>query len=40
MKCDYLKREAAVTVYQSYDEVLRMLVTMINHPDVWTITKK
>jgi four helix bundle protein len=40
VKCNYLNRDVAVTVYQSYDEVLKMLVTMINDPDSWTITKK
>lgn len=40
VKCNYLNRDLAVYLYQSYDEVLKMLVTMINHPDSWTIGKK
>ena len=40
VKCKYLNRDDAVTLYKSYDETLRMLVAMINHPDLWTITKK
>jgi four helix bundle protein len=40
VKCNYLSRDVAVALYQSYDEVLRMLVAMINNPDQWTIGKK
>jgi four helix bundle protein len=40
VKCDYLNRDVAVTLYKSYDESLRMLVAMINDPDSWTINKK
>ena len=37
VKCDYLNRDGAASLYQSYDEILRMLVAMINAPDSWTI---
>jgi len=37
VKCGYLDREAAIALYQAYDEVLRMLVNMINHPESWVI---
>jgi four helix bundle protein len=37
VKCDYLDRELAAVQYQSYDEILRMLVAMINSPQTWTI---
>ena len=37
VKCEYVKRENATTIYQAYDEVLRMLVAMINHPENWTL---
>jgi four helix bundle protein len=40
VKCNYLNRDMAVTLYKSYDETLRMLVVMINHPESWTINKK
>ena len=33
VKCGYFPRDEAVALYRSYDEVLRMLVTMINNPD-------
>src|SRR6185369_15666494 len=33
----YLDRDRAATLYHSYDEVIRMLVAMIHHPETWTI---
>ena len=37
VKCEYLDREKAKELYQSYDEILRMIVVMINSPEIWTI---
>ena len=37
VKCGYLDRDRALVLYQSYDEVLRMIVAMINHPECWVI---
>jgi len=37
VKCDYLSRDRAAQSYQTYDEILRMLVAMINTPQSWTI---
>jgi four helix bundle protein len=37
VKCGYLDRERAAPLYQTYEEILRMLVTMINDPGVWLI---
>jgi four helix bundle protein len=37
VKCEYLDRDRAASFYQTYDEVLRMLVKMINSPQTWTI---
>lgn len=37
VKCNYLERNHAATLYQSYDETLRMLVVMINAPQSWVI---
>jgi four helix bundle protein len=37
VECEYLDRERAASFYQSYDEVLRMIVSMIHHPETWTI---
>lgn len=35
VKCGYLDREVAVPLYQSYDEVLRLLFAMIASPEKW-----
>src|SRR5687768_10390107 len=37
VKCEYLDRDRAVPLYQTYEEVLRMLVVMVNSPQSWTI---
>jgi four helix bundle protein len=37
VKCGYLDRDRAAPFYQEYDEILRMLVSMINSPASWTI---
>jgi four helix bundle protein len=39
VKCGYCQRDCATKLYQSYDEVLRMLVAMINAPESWTIAQ-
>jgi four helix bundle protein len=39
LKCDYLKADQAVPLYQVYDKVLRMLVSMINKPQSWIIAR-
>ena len=33
VKCEYLPRDEAVPLYQNYESVLKMLVTMIANPD-------
>jgi four helix bundle protein len=37
VKCDYLARDRAETLYRAYDEILRTLVGMITHPETWVI---
>lgn len=37
VSCEYLDRDQAVAIYQVYHEVLKMLVSMINHPESWVI---
>lgn len=37
VKCGYWDRDHASELYQTYDEILRMLVAMINTPDTWII---
>ncbi len=39
VKFGFLDRESGASLYQAYDEVLRMLVAMINSPNTWTIQK-
>jgi len=40
VKCGYVDRDQAATLYQTYDEILRMIVAMINHPASWTISER
>ncbi len=37
VKCDYLNRDRAETLYRAYEEILRTLVGMITHPETWVI---
>jgi len=39
MECSYLNGESALSLNKSYEEILRMLVAMINRPEVWVITR-
>jgi four helix bundle protein len=38
VKCKYLNRDHGTPIYQTYDEILRMLVAMIHSPKSWTIS--
>ncbi len=38
MECGYIDREATKSLYNQYNSILGMLVTMINNPDCWTIS--
>lgn len=35
--CQYIPRELALPLYRTYDEIIRMLVAMINNPEIWII---
>ncbi len=37
VKCNYLNPEAARQLYQEYEEIIRMIVSMIKNPHLWTI---
>jgi four helix bundle protein len=37
VKCCYLDRDRGASLYQIYDEILRLLVCMINAPESWVI---
>jgi four helix bundle protein len=39
MKCGYLERQQGLSLYNAYDEILRMLVAMINNPQSWVISR-
>ncbi len=38
VRSGYLDRDSAARLYQDYDEILRMLVSMIHKPDDWIIS--
>ena len=40
VKCGYLERNQAASLYHVYDEILSMLVAMINHPEKWVLPGK
>ena len=40
VKCKYIKREEAASLYAVYREAISMLVSMINHPEMWVIRRK
>lgn len=37
VKCDYIPRETAASLFRSYDSILASLVGMINHPETWVL---
>jgi four helix bundle protein len=39
VRCEYLPRDRGAALYSTYDEVLRMLVAMIAHPEQWTLKR-
>ena len=39
VKCNYLDRETAMSLYRTYDDIIRTFVGMINHPQTWIINK-
>lgn len=40
VECQYMEREEAAVLYQTYNEILGTLVGMITHPETWTINKQ
>jgi four helix bundle protein len=40
VKCAYMKREEAASLYQTYDEILAIIVSIINHPEKWVLPVK
>lgn len=39
VKCGYLPRELALPLYQQYDEVISILVSMIHNPNQWLLPR-
>ncbi|MGH9843249.1 MAG: four helix bundle protein [Blastocatellia bacterium] len=37
VKCGYFERSAAAELYQEYDSIIAMLVSMRNHPKDWCV---
>lgn len=37
VKCGYIERETAATLYQAYANILKTIIGMINHPETWII---
>lgn len=37
VKCEYVNRDDAARLYQSYERVIGTIVGMINHPETWII---
>ena len=38
VRCNYLPREDGLRLYTTYEEIIRTIVGMINHPDTWLLT--
>ena len=39
VECQYMDRDEAAALYQTYNEILGTMVGMINHPETWVIGK-
>ena len=39
-RCGYMQRDDAIDLYEAYNQVIRTLVGMINHPETWLISGK
>lgn len=39
VECEYLERKAARELYQSYNDIIGKIVTMVNNPDPWLLHK-
>ena len=38
VKCSYMKREEGTVLYRAFDEILKTIVGMINHPETWVLS--
>ncbi|MCE7988493.1 MAG: four helix bundle protein [Caldilinea sp. CFX5] len=39
VRCEYVHADQARELYQTYDEIIRMIVSMTKHPNLWTINE-
>ena len=39
VRCGYLLREDGRRLYTTYEEIIRTVVGMINHPETWLLTQ-
>ena len=37
VSCDYLNRDSGKELFETYEEIIRMIVSMIVHPEKWII---
>jgi four helix bundle protein len=37
VKCGYIHKEGGRDLFKTYDQIIAMLVTMINHPESWVL---
>lgn len=40
VKCEYLPRDTATTLFHQYDHIIAKLVTMQNNPQPWLLTPR
>lgn len=40
VKCQYMTRDQAATLYKVYDGIIATIVGMITHPETWVIGKR
>jgi four helix bundle protein len=39
VECEYIEKSQARDLYRKYNEILRTIVGMINHPETWILRK-
>lgn len=40
VECGYMEKAPARELYEKYNEILRTVVGMINHPETWVLNKR
>lgn len=39
VRCEYVQADQARELYQMYDEIIRMIVSMTKHPNLWLLNE-